>query len=115
MGSRAARNGSGIGSKNCSPKNWTPVWRCRNLETVSQSLIVQGRLLDGPELENLRQWVGEHQDWSRRRLSRELATRWGWCNGAGVLKDMATRTLLGKLHQRGLVELPARRQTPTNR
>lgn len=82
---------------------------------MSQSLIVQGRLLDGPELENLRQWVGEHPDWSRRRLSRELATRWGWRNGAGVLKDMATRTLLGKLHQRGLVELPARRQAPTNR
>ena len=82
---------------------------------MSQSLIVQGRRLDRPQLENLRQWVGEHPDWSRRRLSLELATRWDWRNGAGQLKDMATRTLLLKLDQRGLIELPARRQIPTNR
>lgn len=85
------------------------------LEGVDQSQIVQGRRLDGSELENLRQWVREHPEWSRRRLSVELASRWGWCNGAGQLKDMAARTLLLKLHQRGLVELPPRRQAPTNR
>jgi hypothetical protein len=82
---------------------------------MDQSLIVQGRRLDGPDLENLRQWVGEHPDWSRRRLSVELAGRWGWRNGAGQLKDMAARTLLLKLHQRGMVKLPPRRQAPTNR
>jgi len=82
---------------------------------VDQSLIVQGRRLDGPELETLRQWVSEHPAWSRRRLSVELASRWDWRNGAGQLKDMAARTLLLKLHQRGLVELPPRRQVPTNR
>jgi hypothetical protein len=59
--------------------------------------------------------MGEHPDWSRRRLSVELASRWGWRNGAGQLKDMAARTLLLKLHQRGMVELPPRRQAPTNR
>ena len=82
---------------------------------MDQTLIVQGRRLDGPELENIRQWVREHASWSRRRLSVELASHWGWRNGAGQLKDMAARTLLLKLHQRGLLELPARRQTPTNR
>ena len=82
---------------------------------MSQSLIVQGRRLDRSELENLRQWVGDHPGWSRRRLSLELATRWDWRNGAGQLKDMATRTLLLKLDRRGLIELPARRQIPTNR
>lgn len=82
---------------------------------MDQSQIVQGRRLDQSELESLRQWVSEHPDWSRRRLSVELASRWGWRNGAGQLKDMAARTLLLKLQQRGLVELPPRRQTPTNR
>jgi len=82
---------------------------------VDQSLIVQGRRLDGPELEQLRHWVSGHPGWSRRRLSVELASRWDWRNGAGRLKDMAARTLLLKLHQRGLLELPARRQAPTNR
>jgi hypothetical protein len=45
----------------------------------------------------------------------ELASGWDWRNAAGQLKDMAARTLLLKLHQRGLVELPPRRQAPTNR
>lgn len=59
--------------------------------------------------------MGENPHWSRWRLSRELATRWDWRNGAGVLKDMAARTLLVKLAQRGLIRLPKRRQVPTNR
>jgi len=82
---------------------------------VDQILIVQGRRLDGPELDQLRHWVSGHPGWSRRRLSVELASGWDWRNGAGQLKDMAARTLLLKLHQRGLVELPPRRQAPTTR
>ena len=82
---------------------------------MDQTLIVQGRRLDEPELEKLRQWVKEHAIWSRRRLSVELAWRWDWRNGVGQLKDMAARTLLLKLHQRGLLALPPRRQAPTNR
>ena len=82
---------------------------------MSASLTVQGRLLPEADLETIRQWLGAHPDWSRRRLSQELATHWAWRNAAGQLKDMAARTLLGKLHQRGLIALPPRRQVPTNR
>ena len=82
---------------------------------MSESLTIQGRPLSLQGLEELRQWVGDNPHWSRWRLSRELATRWDWRNGAGQLKDMAARTLLVKLEQRGLLELPARRQVPTNR
>ncbi|MCX6926523.1 MAG: hypothetical protein NT154_25435 [Verrucomicrobia bacterium] len=38
-----------------------------------------------------------------------------WRNGAGQLKYMAARTLLVKLEQRGLIQLPVRRRVPTNR
>jgi len=82
---------------------------------VAEHLIIQGRPLSGADLQHLRQWLGDHPDWSRWRLSRELATCWDWRNGVGQLKDMAARTLLGKLAQRGLIALPARRQVPTNR
>jgi len=82
---------------------------------VTESLTIQGRHLSLAELHDLRQWVGANPHWSRWRLSRELATRWDWRNGAGVLKDMAARTLLVKLAQRGLIALPERRQVPTNR
>jgi len=67
------------------------------------------------DLEWLRQWMGQNPGRSRRRLSQALATHWNWRNGAGQLKDMAARTLLLKLHQRGLIALPPRRQVPTNR
>jgi hypothetical protein len=82
---------------------------------VTESLTLQGRCLSPAQLQELRDWVEAHPHWSRWRLSRELATRWDWCNGAGVLKDMAARTLLVKLAQRGLLALPERRQVPTNR
>jgi len=82
---------------------------------VTESLTIQGRCLSRAQLQDLRQWVGANPHWSRWRLSRELATHWDWRNGAGVLKDMAARTLLVKLAQRGLIGLPARRQVPTNR
>jgi hypothetical protein len=82
---------------------------------VSETLTIQGRPISPQGLEELRQWTGANPHWSRWRLSRELATRWDWRNAAGQLKDMAARTLLVKLEQRGLIELPTRRQVPTNR
>jgi len=82
---------------------------------VTESLAIQGRRLSPAQLHDLRQWVGENPHWSRWRLSREVAARWEWRNAAGQLKDMAARTLLVKLEQRGLIELPTRRQVPTSR
>ena len=82
---------------------------------MSESLVVQGRPVGELDLEMLRQWMGQNPGWSRWRLSQALATHWDWRNGAGQLKDMAARTLLLKLHQRGLIALPPRRQMPTNR
>ena len=82
---------------------------------MTPRLIVQGRCVSASDLQQIRQWLGEHPDWSRWRLSRELGAHWGWRNGAGRLKDMAVRTLLVKLAARGLIQLPPRRQQPTNR
>jgi len=82
---------------------------------MSECPTIQGRRVQAGDLEQIDQWLGEHPDWSRRRLSRELAAQWGWRNEAGQLKDMAARTLLVKLEQRGLIALPSRRQVPTNR
>ncbi len=77
--------------------------------------VIQGRPIGPDEVEQVRRLLAEHPDWSRRRLSQELATTWNWRNGAGQLKDMAARTLLLKLEQRGGIKLPARRQAPSNR
>jgi hypothetical protein len=78
-------------------------------------VIIQGRAIGLGEVQQVRRLLVEHPDWSRWRLSRELAALWNWRNGAGQLKDMAARTLLLKLEQRGCIGLPPRRTTPANR
>jgi hypothetical protein len=77
--------------------------------------IIQGRRIGPGEVQAVQRLLVEHPDWSRRRLSRELATAWGWRNGVGQLKDMAARSLLLKLEQRGWIALPPRRTAPVNR
>jgi len=77
--------------------------------------MIQGRRIGPDEREQIRQLVAGNRDWSRRRLSQELARRWDWRNGVGQLKDMAARSLLLKLAGRGWIDLPPRRQVPVNR
>lgn len=73
--------------------------------------VIQGREIGASELGQIRQLLAEHPGWSRKRLSRHLASLWQWCNPAGQLKDMAAGSLLRKLEQRGRVGLPARRRS----
>jgi len=75
---------------------------------------LQGRMISGDDLALVRALIAEHPGWHRTALSRHLCQLWDWRNGAGRIKDMAARTLLLKLHARGLIELP-RAQTRTAR
>jgi hypothetical protein len=79
------------------------------------NLMVQGRTVSVADLEQIRQLITQNPEWSRRKLSQALCEQWDWRNGAGQWKDMASRTLLVKLDSRGLIQLPERRQTPSNR
>ena len=81
---------------------------------MSAETIIQGRLIGAAEVGLIRRLLAEHPDWHRTRLSRELCAIWDWRNGAGRIKDMAARTLLLKLEQRGLVVLPPRQSSATN-
>jgi hypothetical protein len=75
---------------------------------------LQGRPFGPEELAQVQALIGQRSDWSRYRLSRELARLWGWRTPQGQLKDMAARTLLLKLQEQGRIELPARRmRSPT--
>lgn len=78
-------------------------------------LTIQGRNLSKADIRLIRQLLADHPEWSRYRLSRELAERWQWRNARGQLKDMACRTLLNKLHQRKEIQLPAKRVVSPNR
>lgn len=76
---------------------------------------MQGLELGASELTQIRTLIATQPGWSRYRLSRELCQLWDWRTATGQIKDMAARTLLGKLQERGLVELPARRCASPNR
>jgi len=82
---------------------------------MDETIVVQGRRVTAQDVARIRQLRLENPDWSRRRLSQSLAEEWEWRNARGQLKDMAARTLLLKLQVRGLIYLPPRRQTPSNR
>ncbi len=82
---------------------------------MNQQLVLQGRQVAPTDIARIRALITANPNWSRRRVSEVLCVEWNWRNASGRLKDMAARSLLVKLHARGLVELPPRRQTPSNR
>jgi hypothetical protein len=71
--------------------------------------------MEPDQFEQVRDLVAGHPQWSRYRLSRELCTLWDWRTATGQWKDMAARTLLAKLAQRGWIRLPERRGLSPNR
>lgn len=70
---------------------------------------MQGRDFGPAQLLEIQSLLRDHPSWSRYQLSRQLALRWNWRSAGGQLKDMAARTLLRKLSERGWIDLPARR------
>lgn len=76
--------------------------------------MLQGRAFGPEQLAQVQVLIGQNGDWSRYRLSRELARLWDWRTPQGQLKDMAARTLLLKMQEQGWIELPpVRMKSPT--
>ena len=55
-------------------------------------------------------WIAEHFHWSRRRLAGELWVLWDWRDGSGRAKDLAARSFLLKMEERGWIVLPPLRE-----
>src|SRR6266545_1455741 len=76
--------------------------------------MLQGRPFGPEQLAQVRALLSGNSQWSRYRLSRELAALWNWRTPRGQLKDMAARTLLRKMHAQGWIALPPPRlKSPT--
>lgn len=81
---------------------------------MSVPTTLQGRPFGPEQLAQVQALLNQGKDWSRYRISRELAQLWNWRTPRGVLKDMAARTLLLKMHEQGWIELPPpRMKSPT--
>lgn len=83
---------------------------------MEESITVQGRELSQADLTEINELI---LSWphgiTRWKLSQELCRRWKWYTVNGQLKDMACRTMLGKLDERGLIALPPKRQEAPKR
>lgn len=82
---------------------------------MAASFVLQGRLLTDTHLDEIRLLIRQSPQDSRRKLSKTLARQWDWKDSRGQLKDMAARTLMLKLQERGLIELPACRTIASKR
>jgi hypothetical protein len=82
---------------------------------VESVFVLQGRAMGAAQLQQVQELAQSHPQWSRYRLSRELCVLWNWRAPNGLLKDMAARTLLLKLAERGHVVLPEKRRPSPNR
>jgi hypothetical protein len=82
---------------------------------MNKTIKLQGRELTTDDIDFIRLLIADNPTWHRRKLSVALAEAWDWRNAKGDLKDMASRTLMLKLHDRGAIELPPRRRPPTQR
>lgn len=82
---------------------------------MDKTIKLQGRQLSTTDIDFIRQLIADNPSWHRRKLSVALAEAWDWRNAKGDLKDMASRTMMLKLHERGIIELPPPRRPPTKR
>jgi hypothetical protein len=79
---------------------------------MDTTMVIQGRRISPADLIQIHALLREFPAGSRWTISRELCARWNWRTPAGQIKDMACRSLLRKLDQRGWIRLPPPRRRP---
>lgn len=73
---------------------------------MNETITCQGRLIPQSELHWLRNIVQEHPCWSRHKITKHICSQWEWRTHSGQLKTFAARSMIDKLEQRGILELP---------
>jgi len=79
------------------------------MKLMDETRRVQGREITTDDIDLVRRLIEANPSWNRTRLSKDLCLLWNWRASNGQLKDMACRTFLSKLEQRGHIILPQRR------
>ena len=79
-------------------------------ERARRTMESAGALGTHLDLEWIRNYRIANPKARRKRIAMALCEHWEWRNGRGHLKKMAARSLLNKLADQGLVELPPVRQ-----
>lgn len=75
----------------------------------------RGQSFGDEQIAFLRQYITDHPELSRWKLSRQLCEAWQWKQANGALRDMVCRGLLLALDRAGEIELPLVRRMVRNR
>jgi hypothetical protein len=73
---------------------------------MNKAITCQGRLIQPEDLCWLGNIVKKHPDWSRHRISKHICSQWNWQTHSGQPKTFAARSMIDKLEQQGLLDLP---------
>ena len=73
---------------------------------MNEAITCQGRLIQQSDLRWLRNVTLDHPDWSRHKITKHICSQWGWHTHSGHPKTFAARSMIDKLEQRGLLDLP---------
>jgi hypothetical protein len=74
----------------------------------------RARELTQQDIEHIRATIVRHYTRGRSYISRVLCQDWNWVQPNGKLKEYATRDLLLRLEEKGLIELPPRLRPKNN-
>jgi len=81
---------------------------------MNEPLCFRGRTIGETELASIRQIIAQNPSASRRKLSVLVCQAWDWRQANGAWRDMICRSLMLMLHRAEHIELPAKRQAPSN-
>jgi hypothetical protein len=82
---------------------------------MQEKMVIQGRLITQKDIQQISDIIGSNPELSQWKISLKICELWGWRNGRGLFKDMACRSLLKKLENRGYIQLPPLRRRCPNR
>src|ERR1019366_7732644 len=88
---------------------WLHFWHAAVM-SETETWRYRGQTIDRDQIACLREFIREHPDSSRWKLSRQLCEALGWKQANGALRDVVCRGLLLMLQRAGKIELPAVRR-----
>ena len=81
---------------------------------MDEILTYRGKTVTRKDVAFIRTLIKENPRDSRWSLSRKLCWEWDWRQPNGALRDMVCRGLMLELHRAGHIQLPAKKQNPSN-
>jgi hypothetical protein len=74
----------------------------------------RGRVASTEDVTFIKNLIKDNPNDSRRALSIKLCKAWNWVQPNGALRDMVCRGLMLELHRAGHIQLPKKKQNPSN-